>query len=58
MSGQSLALQLVLRDLERLLEQCLFFLDVTSLETCGDRRTRIAPSIHDMSSVVVFRLIE
>ena len=54
----SLPLELVLMYLERLVEQMLFFLDVTCFQSRGHTGAWVAARIHDMPTVVVFGLVE
>lgn len=56
--GQSLALQLVLLDLEGILQQSLLFFEMSGFQTSGHRRRRIASCVHHVASVVVLSLVQ
>jgi hypothetical protein len=56
--ARSLALQFVLRHLERVLEQLLLLFDVARLQTGSDGGARISACVHHVSAVVVFSLVE
>jgi hypothetical protein len=53
-----LPLQLILRHTKRLLQQLLLLLQMTCLQPGRHTRTRIPPRIHNMSPIVMLRLIQ
>ena len=53
-----LALQLILRHREGLIQQLLFLLDMTRLQPRRHARTWISASIHTMPSVMMLRMVQ
>jgi hypothetical protein len=58
LSVRSLALQLILRDLKRVLQQLLLLLDVAGLETGSDGSARVSAGVHHVPAIVVLSLVE
>jgi len=53
-----LSLQLILLNRKSHLHKIMFLLFMHTLQSCRHARTRTSPRIHNMSSIVMFRLIK